>query len=134
MSKMKPFKELTRDEQIDLLDAWRDGELERINCNEWVKGYSLYPYEIYRRKPKPLTKPSIDVSHVANNFKWLARNSVGTLNLYEVEPFIKGYFWTTYGTNFIASTKAFASLNPGTCDWKDSLVDLDAIRKERGML
>jgi hypothetical protein len=28
----------------------------------------------------------------------------------------------------------FASLDTGTCDWEDSLVNLDAIRKERGLI
>jgi hypothetical protein len=78
---------------------------------------------VYRVKPQPLTKPTIDWSHVAPEYKWLARDFNGGGFLYEVKP-ERGHdfaIWSAYCG--FASTKGFASYQPGTCDWNDSLVE-----------
>jgi hypothetical protein len=132
MTEMKPFKDLTREDQHDLLDAWRDGELELYYCEgDWRKTEIINTNCIMRRRPKPLTKPSIDVSHVSDEWTWLARDGNGSVWLYKGLPERMSPYWAG---EISQDAEVFASLDPGTCDWKHSLVDLDAIRKERGLL
>ena len=75
-----------------------------------------YPVEI----TKAVTKPSIDWSHVNENFKWLAMDADGTFHIYTDKPLQGNRQWTTN----LPCTPAihFASFVPGTCDWRDSLV------------
>jgi len=119
----KPFKDLTREQQIDLLDALRDGELEFMSDFQiWCIGDALRNSVTYRRRPKPLTKPSIDVSHVAAEWKWLAREKDGRSYLHKNQPTIRdGRVWHE-GSYVYITAHIFASYTPGTCDWKDSLV------------
>ena len=79
----------------------------------------------YRVKPQPLTKPSIDWSAVAPEYKWLARDKSGNGHLYRYKPEIREKFWT-YCIGGCLSAKFFASYHHGTCDWKDSLVERPA--------
>ncbi len=66
------------------------------------------------------TKPSIDWSHVALEFNWLALNERGKAFIYETRPERHNFGWS----NSVGwcSARGFASLTPGSCDWKDSLV------------
>ena len=75
-----------------------------------------YPVEIV----KATVKPSIDWSHVNENFKWLAMDADGTFHIYTDKPLQGNQQWTTN----LPCTPAthFASFVPGTCDWRDSLV------------
>lgn len=75
-----------------------------------------YPVEVI----KSVTKPSIDWSHVNENFKWLAMDADGTFHIYTDKPLQGNQQWTTN----LPCTPAthFASFVPGTCDWRDSLV------------
>ena len=134
MSEMKEFKELTREERIDLLDALQEGELEWCSrTGDWRKAWVIDPSDVMRRRPKHLTKPSIDVSHVSAKCKWLARNNDGDAYLYRDKPNILGSI-NAWVNAYPIDAEVFASYDPGTCDWKDSLVDLDAIRRERCLL
>lgn len=87
---------------------------------DWVNpGWSLGT--TYRVKPQSPTKPNIDWSHVAKEYNWLARNKGGDAWLYEQKPRA-----LTYGDwseeNMAQDAFVFASFTPGTCDWRDSLV------------
>lgn len=73
----------------------------------------------WRVKPQPLTKPSIDWSHVAPECKWLARDKNGECSLFTERPSLEERIWFVNGW---LKASPFASLNPGTCDWRDSLV------------
>ena len=75
-----------------------------------------HPVEIV----KATVKPSIDWSHVNENFKWLAMDADGTFHIYTDKPLQGNRQWTTN----LPCTPAihFASFVPGTCDWRDSLV------------
>ena len=66
-------------------------------------------------------KPSIDWSHVNAYFKYLAMNADGKYYIYTDKPLQGERQWTTN----LPCTPAihFASFTPGTCDWKDSLVE-----------
>jgi hypothetical protein len=108
---MKKFGELTREEQIELFEAWLDGEaIEYFNC-AWVT--CPHPpctlQKHYRVKPTP---PSINWDHISLDFNWLAKDKNGDGCVYKSKPseleFIKAENFTSY--------------KPGTCDWEDSLV------------
>jgi hypothetical protein len=75
----------------------------------------------YRVKPQPLTKPSIDWSHVAPEYKWLARDENGDVFVYAGQPSAYDGIWKCVGGHRM--TDVFASCTPGTCDWRDSLVE-----------
>ena len=79
---------------------------------------TLYPHPV--EIVKATIKPSIDWSHVNENFKWLAMDADGTFHIYTDKPLQGNRQWTTN----LPCTPAvhFASFTPGTCDWRDSLV------------
>ena len=75
-----------------------------------------YPVEIV----KATTKPSIDWSHVNEDFKWLAMDADGESYLYTDKPQQGEQQWIARPR--LAAATHFASFIHGTCDWKDSLV------------
>ena len=75
-----------------------------------------HPVEIV----KAVIKPSIDWSHVSEIFKYLAMDEDGLNYLFTKEPVQAASEWTSNAPYIYAGH--FASLVPGTCDWKDSLV------------
>ena len=75
-----------------------------------------HPVEIV----KAVTKPSIDWSHVSEDFKYLAMDESGLHHLFTEKPLRGTLQWCTNHPFIYAGH--FASFAPGTCDWKDSLV------------
>lgn len=67
------------------------------------------------------TKDEIDWSHVAPDFKRMARDEDGDAWFYVDDPFLEGECWWCARGN-TASANAFASYKRGTCDWRESLV------------
>ncbi len=113
----RPFGELDRETKIALLTAWVDGaQIERggriFDPPMWDK---YYTYRV------AATKPSIDWSHVAPQFKWMATSKSGLTWLSEADPYLGQAMWCT-NTGRCINADAFASFRAGTCDWKDSLV------------
>lgn len=84
----------------------------------WLPSHT---YQV-RAVEKPKTKPSIDWSHIAPEYKWLARDGDGFTAVYDTKPVAseRDASWRAGGTP--VSTRYFASYVPGDCDWKDSLV------------
>ena len=80
---------------------------------------TLFPYPV--EIVKAVTKPSIEWSHVNTYFKWLAMDADGKFHIYTDKPLQGNQQWTTN----LPCTPAihFASFVPGTCDWRDSLVE-----------
>ena len=79
---------------------------------------TLFPYPV--EIVKAVTKPSIDWSHVSEDFQYLAMDSGGLHHLFAEKPEPIVVEWTTHALYIYA--EHFASLIPGTCDWRDSLV------------
>lgn len=77
---------------------------------------------VYRVKPQPMTKPSIDWLHVAPQYKWLARDRNGSTWLFIEKPKITSKLWVAGGP--CRNADCFASYTPGTCDWRNSLVEM----------
>lgn len=75
-----------------------------------------YPVEIVRAK----VKPSIDWSHVSEDYQYLAMDESGLHHLFAEEPIPDSDEWTTSDLYIYANH--FASFKAGTCHWRDSLV------------
>ena len=90
-----------------------DGKV-RPQCNA-----TLFPHPV--EIVTAAIKPSIDWNHVSENFKWLAMDADGKFHVYTSKPLQGNQQWTTN----LPCTPAihFASFTPGTCNWKDSLVE-----------
>lgn len=110
----------------ELIKQWADDDSLTIQClgvENWfhVELSALFtnPDEEYRIKP---TKPSIDWSHVADEYKWLATDKhLGKSFLYADKPEIgDDEMWL--GDSDWSSADSYKSFKRGTCDWKDSLV------------
>ena len=80
----------------------------------------LFPYPI--EITKAVTKPSIDWGHVGEYFQYLAMDSGGNGYLCGKNPHYDNTIWLMGAPPYIPAT-AFTSYVPGTCDWKDSLVE-----------
>ena len=83
------------------------------------------PSTTYRVKPQPPTKPSIDWSHVAPEYKWLARDADGLAFVFSDMPWAEFNAWVWDGgeCEAVCVSGFLSSYTPGTCDWKDSLVE-----------
>ena len=81
---------------------------------------TLFPYPV--EIVKAVTKPSIDWSHVKDEYKWLSVDKEGSAYVYENEPehSESDYWYSQEGIHYEVS--GLASYTPGTCDWEDSLV------------
>lgn len=125
-----PFGLLT-DEQQQALQSARDAGL-------WVERYRdpggwgrigqqrrFFKDFTYRIALPPLTKPSIDWSHVAPKWRWLATDEDGCTLLYLSKPDLNSNQWWHDSGEF-QEAKAFDSFRPGTCDWRESLVERPA--------
>ena len=66
------------------------------------------------------TKPSIDWSHVSEDFQYLVMDYGGRGWLCGFKPELLQEEWNGIGVTTEAEN--FASFTPGTCDWRDSLV------------
>jgi hypothetical protein len=109
------------DPETQVLLRSHGGPYEHFNSHgQWVTCDPFWQKSIaYRVKQK--SKPSIDWSHVSPEYKWLAQNPSGTPFLFVSKPVPGIDHWVTGGSAVVAKT--FASYKPGTCDWKDSLVE-----------
>jgi hypothetical protein len=76
----------------------------------------------YRVKPQQPKKPSIDWSHVAPCVVAIARDADGGAYLYAGLPSVSAYCSEWVANCDAYAANAFASYTPGTCDWRDSLV------------
>ena len=76
-----------------------------------------HPVEIV----KAVTKPSIDWSHVSEDYQYLAMDENGQHYLFAQKPLRGTLQWCTNHACICA--KHFASFTPGTCSWEDSLVE-----------
>ena len=71
-----------------------------------------------------LTPDSIDWTHVAPQYKWMARDHSGLAFLFSEKPNLSHSFWKLgiFDDVPLAKVLGFASYRRGTCDWRDSLV------------
>ena len=82
-----------------------------------ISNVTLFPYPVEIVKA---TKPSIDWSHVSEDFQYLAMDSGGLHHLFAEKPEPIDVEWTTHA--LYICPEHFTSFTPGTCDWRGSLV------------
>ena len=82
---------------------------------------TLFPHPV--EVIKVLSKPSIDWSHVKGEYKWLSVDKDGNAFVYKNEPerSENDYWFCLKGDLF--EVNGLASYIPGTCDWKESLIE-----------
>ena len=82
---------------------------------------ALFPHPV--EVIKKITKPAINWDHVHSKFKYLAQDADGSAWLYAEKPQINpSSHWSVVLSNH-TKADSHASYDPGTCDWKDSLVE-----------
>ena len=89
-----------------------------------VGNQSLFPYPVkVSRDESVATKPSINWEHVNEKYKWLAVNADGDAYVFENKPKVDAtdYWFSLKGR--LSEVNGLASYIPGTCDWKDALVE-----------
>lgn len=109
----------------ELIKQWADDDSLEIevriqDSDDWavICGPSWGGACEYRIKP---TKPSIDWSHIADEYKWLAVDECGHVYVYDTEPFVFDDYWKIKD-GLAERCTILKSFKAGTCDWKDSLV------------
>jgi len=126
----KPFRDLSDAEKGALLLAHHRGrDIEHFSKSRevWIIADSPWWSDetIYRIAPEPLIPDSIDWSHVAPEWNFMARDDDGDTWVFKARPAIDGSddFWHDQDWAGDATClAAFASYRRGTVDWKDSLV------------
>lgn len=120
-----PFGLLDKETQ-DALRAWphgcevynfREAWLE-VNNPSWVDAHT------YRARPAPAVPDSIDWTHVAPEWKFMARDESGDVWLCDEIPSICVNAWGGAPNGIRAN--AFASYKRGTISWQDSLMERPA--------
>ena len=99
-----------------LKGGWEDYTADGRVCAEG--NITLFPYSV--EIVKAITKPSIDWSHVSEDFQWLAMDEGGLHHLFAEKPEPVVLEWAADALYIKA--EHFASFTPGTCSWCDSLV------------
>ena len=103
------------------------GVLEYYTLGGKYRTYTLqtlftYPVEVVKKSVRQAVKPSINWEQVREECKFLARDENSTAWLYQEKPEIYREGWgVTRGMP--AEAGSYVSYTPGTCDWKDSLVE-----------
>ena len=119
---LTPHQKRTAD-MIKVMQAYVDGEEVEFSYDgeNWqkIEEPSFSRGVKYRIAPAA-TPDTIDWSHVAPEFKWMARDSEGQCWLYLSQPKVGSGFW--YSPDDATPADSFTSYRRGTCDWKGSLV------------
>lgn len=122
---------MTTKEMIEVMQAFETGkpiESTRRNDGRGHWGPILHPswdWDTFDYRIA-LTKPSWDWSHVSDEINFLVRQSpeAGGYGMgLSREPLMNGNRWHAFESGAVmVSAKFFASYDPGTCSWQDSLV------------
>lgn len=119
-----PFGLLDPETQ-EALRKWEHGVECFSASSVWCEPINMvfFAHCTYRARPAPLVPDTIDWSHVAPEWKWMARDGRGGVMLYNDEPHISvGDIWDC-GSGDYHEAEAFASYRRGTVAWQDSLVE-----------
>lgn len=116
---MKMFEQLTKEEKLNLFEAWIDGKtIEVSNGNDnYVTAKPNWDYYLYYRIKE--TKPSINWDQVSKEYNYLFKGAMGSYLLTAHAPIKDHRDWAWLAP---ARADSHISFKPGTCDWKDSLV------------
>ena len=112
--------------KIEIMQAALDGD--QIECisiddknDKWeVTKYPKFDWVNFNYRIAVGTKPSINWDSVHQDYKWMAKDSCGRVWLFTERPYTHDFGWCHSGGS--TSATMFASVDRGTCNWKDSLV------------
>lgn len=105
------------------VNGWQDFVLYALNGKENCVSDWCHRSHAIRVKPVTFIPDSIDWSHVAGGFDWMARDEDGEPHHYDAEPEVAMSHWLIGGGGELAiSAASHASYRRGTVDWRDSLV------------
>lgn len=127
---------MTREEArkaAQVMLAYADGaEIEQLSpyFTEWeIKASPLFNWSHVKYRVKQ-TPDFIDWSHVAPEYKWMARDKDGAAYVYREKPELGRREWGASGANHRIDT-AFSSYKAGTVDWEGSLVSREEQEAEQ---
>lgn len=103
---------------IEVMQAYVDGE--EIETCYGVVDNPNWEWDYADKYRIAKTPDSIDWSHVAPEFKYMARDESEVPYVYGDKPYISTDNWMTRSD--VACVRHFSSYKRGTVDWKDSLV------------
>lgn len=116
-----PFGMLDPETQ-EALKSWRHG-LQVYSGGGWQDWDMTWSDDkVYRANPEIVTKPSIDWSHVAPEWRWMAQDKDQSVYLYRKKPIVWDDVWDTREVP-LRITGVLTSLEPGNCHWRSSLVE-----------
>ena len=81
---------------------------------------ALYPYPV--EITKKVTKPTVNWDHVSSRYNYLAQDESGTCWVYEHVPILIEDEWAS-SRGDCTPADCLQSLVPGSCFWKDSLIE-----------
>lgn len=122
---------MTRDEArraAEVMQAYADGaEVEWCFRGtlrpEWHEDEApTFDWYSYEYRVKTVVPDSIDWSHVATEYRWMARDRSGHTYLHKSKPIRGCAGWNTNASDWV-SVRGFTSYTRGTTDWEDSLVE-----------
>ena len=123
-------KEQETQHYISVMRAFISGEAievkEKSSFGSWSSAGSPawnFSDRMYRIKPK--SKPSVDWSALHPSIKFIARDSNENIFGYNAKPSVRDdrVWFGLAGIECHRLDKIIASITPGDCDWKDSLVE-----------
>lgn len=81
----------------------------------------------YRVKPEEITYDTMDWSNIHEDYKYVARDRLGSVYLYVNHPSVSNNVWmpSTVGEYEKQLPRFFTGHKVGNCDWKDSLIKRD---------
>ena len=126
---MKPFGELSREEQLKLFSAWLDGKTIEVldvsyDTGKWfdITNPHWCLNRAYRVKPEPKIPDSINWDHVASEYCYMVRRPDGGVVLATEKPLkYKELYWVIHGRAIGGGV--FKSLVIGNLPWDQSLVE-----------
>lgn len=116
-----PFGLLDAETQ-EALQKWVHGVERFDDEGMWVETSPVWAASLtYRARPAPLVPDNIDWSHVAPEWKWMARDRNDEAFLFNKHPAPEAHKWHC-GSGDCRTLDQFASYRRGTVACQDSLV------------
>lgn len=116
------------EDRVAIMQAWLDGKAIQYRVSDDEVWGDFDPGVVPRFMPsydyrlRPTIQDSIDWSHVAPRFKFMARDGDGKAYLFVSEPILRGSAWHPSLSCGVCDAAIFTSYTQGETSWKDSIV------------
>ena len=131
---MKQFKDLTRQEKLELIEAQLDGKtIEFWDGQSWLRtlsGETLFYYSDVRYRVPKTKDEFTNWDILPPEYKWVARDKSGQVYAYPKKPTIEDNtegdgFWHGRGTPVreLPKVDKLTCYKRGTVDWTESLIE-----------